>query len=79
MSLTPAGGRFADLERRTQSILQAGAEGNFRPLSEAFDDGRPFEVIQSDQQKYWARREPSSESSRGRGARYGKRAGGIPR
>ena len=54
MSLTPAGGRFAELERRTQSILQAGAEGNFRPLSEAFDDGRPFEVIQGNQQKYWA-------------------------
>ena len=77
MSLTPAGGRFADLERRTQSILQAGAEGNFRPLSEAFDDGRPFAVIQGNQQKYLGRL--ASRVRRvpeGRGARYGKRAGG---
>ena len=54
MSLTPPGGRFADLEGRTQSILQAAVAGNFRPLFEAFDGDRPFEVIQGNQQKYWA-------------------------
>ena len=53
-SLTPPGGRFADIEGRTTSILQAAASGDFKPLSDAFNDERPFEVVQGNQRKYWA-------------------------
>jgi CubicO group peptidase (beta-lactamase class C family) len=53
-ALSPPGGRFSDLETRTLSILSAAATGNFRPLFEAFDEDRPFEVVQGNQRKFWA-------------------------
>jgi CubicO group peptidase (beta-lactamase class C family) len=47
------GGKFADLENRTISLIQEAAKDNVRPLFEAFDDGRPFEVVQTNQRRYW--------------------------
>jgi hypothetical protein len=52
--LTPPGGRFADLEKKSMPILEAAAAGNFRPIFEAFNDDRPFEVVQGNQQRFWA-------------------------
>ena len=52
--LTPPGGRFADLEKRSVAVLAAGATGDFRPLFEAFNDERPFEVVQGNQRRFWA-------------------------
>jgi CubicO group peptidase (beta-lactamase class C family) len=52
-NVAPPGGRFADLEARSMSILEAAAKGDFRPLFEAFNDERPFEVVQGNQQKFW--------------------------
>lgn len=51
--MTPPGGRFADLESRTIAIVRAAATDNFRPIFEAFDDDRPFEVVQGNQRKFW--------------------------
>jgi hypothetical protein len=48
------GGRFADLESRTLAILEQAAKDNFRPLFEAFNDDRPFEVVLGNQRKFWA-------------------------
>ena len=52
--VTAPGGRFADLEARTLSLVQQSASGNFQPLHQAFDDGRPLEVVQGNQRRYWA-------------------------
>jgi hypothetical protein len=52
--LTPPGGRFAEQEARTLSLVQESAKGNFRPIFEAFNDQRPFEVVQGNQQRFWA-------------------------
>ncbi len=54
-SLTPAGGRFADMERRTLAIIEAGAKGDFEPLIEAFafeDPAMPARV-RTNQTRYW--------------------------
>ncbi len=52
-SLTAPGARFADLEARTVAILDRASQDDFRPLFEAFDDDRPFEVIQRNQRRFW--------------------------
>jgi len=53
-ALTAPGGRFAELETRTMAVLEAAAKDNFRPLFEAFNDDRPFEVVQGNQRRFWA-------------------------
>jgi CubicO group peptidase (beta-lactamase class C family) len=53
-SVAAPGGRFADLEARTLAILEQGAKDNFRPIFEAFNDDRPFELVQGNQRKFWA-------------------------
>ncbi len=50
---TPPGGRFASLESRSQRLVQEAAAGNARPLHQAFDDGRPFEMVQGNQRRLW--------------------------
>lgn len=53
--LAPLGGRFADLERRTAAIVEAGAKGNFEPLIDAFafeDPAMPARV-RTNQTRYW--------------------------
>jgi hypothetical protein len=52
--MTPPGGRFAELEARSVKILEAASKDDFRPLFEAFNDDRPFEVVQGNQRKFWA-------------------------
>jgi CubicO group peptidase (beta-lactamase class C family) len=53
-AVAPPGGRFADLESRTLAILERASKDDFRPLFEAFNDDRPFEVVQGNQRKFWA-------------------------
>jgi CubicO group peptidase (beta-lactamase class C family) len=53
-AIAAPGGRFADLESRTVAILEQAAKDNFRPLFEAFNDDRAFEVVQGNQRKFWA-------------------------
>ncbi len=53
-SVVAPGGRFAELESRTIAVLEQAAKDNFRPIFEAFNDGRPFEVVQGNQRKFWA-------------------------
>ena len=48
-----SGGRFAELESRTLAIVDRATQDDFRPLFEAFDDDRPFEVIQRNQRRFW--------------------------
>ena len=52
-TITPPGGRFAERETRSMAILGEAAKGNFRPLFDAFNDGRPFEVVQGNQTRFW--------------------------
>jgi CubicO group peptidase (beta-lactamase class C family) len=52
--LMPPGGRFADLETKTMAIMAEAAKDNFRPIFEAFNDDRPFEVVQGNQRRFWA-------------------------
>jgi CubicO group peptidase (beta-lactamase class C family) len=54
-TLTPAGGRFADFEKRTLPLIEAAAKGDFRPIYEAFrfEDGRPFATVETNQSRYW--------------------------
>ncbi len=54
-NLTPAGGRFAALEQRTAAILNAGAQGDFEPMIQAFvfeESGRAAQV-RTNQTRYW--------------------------
>ena len=51
--VTPPGGRFATFESRTLAIVNDAARGNFRPIFEAFNDDRPFDVVQGNQRKIW--------------------------
>jgi CubicO group peptidase (beta-lactamase class C family) len=53
-TVTPAGGRHAALEDRTMSLVADAAKGNFRPIHEAFADNRSFEVVESNQRRFWA-------------------------
>ena len=52
-ALTPPGGRSAALEGRSMAILEAASKDDFRPLFEAFNDDRPFEVVQGNQRRFW--------------------------
>ncbi|MSO48926.1 MAG: class A beta-lactamase-related serine hydrolase [Acidobacteria bacterium] len=54
-ALTPAGGRFADFEKRTLPLIEAAAKGDFRPIYEAFkfEDGRPFTTVEANQSRFW--------------------------
>ena len=59
-NLTPAGpstalgaGRFADLEARTRAIVEASAKGDFKVIFDAFNDGRPFDVVRGNQTRFW--------------------------
>jgi hypothetical protein len=53
-SMTAPGGRFAELELRTMALLEQAAKDNFRPVFEAFNDDRPFDVVQGNQRRFWA-------------------------
>ena len=53
-TITAPGGRFADRESRTMAILEEAAKDNFRPIFEAFNGDRPFELVQGNQRKFWA-------------------------
>lgn len=52
--LAAPGGRFADLETKSMAILTESAKDNFKPIHEAFNDDRPFEVVQGNQRRFWA-------------------------
>ena len=52
-ALTAPGGRHAALEARSLTILEAAAKDDFRPLFDAFNDERPFEVVQGNQRRFW--------------------------
>ncbi len=54
-TFTPAGGRFADFEKRTLLLIESAAKGDFRPIYEAFkfEDGRPFATVEMNQSRYW--------------------------
>jgi CubicO group peptidase (beta-lactamase class C family) len=52
--LMPPGGRFAELETKSVTVMEAGSKDNFKPLFDAFSDGRPFEVVQGNQRRFWA-------------------------
>jgi CubicO group peptidase (beta-lactamase class C family) len=52
--MTPPGGRFAALETRSVSLVEELARGNAQPLHQAFDDGRPLEVVQGNQRRIWS-------------------------
>jgi hypothetical protein len=52
--LTPPGGRRADLEKKTMAILEEASKDNFRPIFEAFNDDRAFELVQGNQRRFWA-------------------------
>jgi hypothetical protein len=54
-TLARPGERFAELEARTLPLVEASAKGDFRPIYEAFrfEDGRPFEVVQGNQSRFW--------------------------
>ncbi len=51
--ITPPGGQFAERETRSLSILGEASKGNFRPLFEAFNDDRRFDVVQGNQTRFW--------------------------
>ena len=36
------------------AVLEAAAKDDFRPMFEAFNDDRPFEVVQGNQRRFWA-------------------------
>jgi CubicO group peptidase (beta-lactamase class C family) len=52
--LKAPGGRSADLEQKTMAILDAASKDNFRPIFEAFNDDRPFDVVQGNQRRFWS-------------------------
>lgn len=52
--LVAPGGRSAELETKTMAILDAASKDNFRPIFEAFNDDRAFEVVQGNQRRFWA-------------------------
>jgi len=52
--LTPPGGRRADLEKKTMAILEEASKDNFKPIFEAFNDDRAFELVQGNQRRFWA-------------------------
>lgn len=52
--LMAPGGRFADLETKSMAILAESAKDNFKPIHEAFNDDRPFELVQGNQRRFWA-------------------------
>lgn len=52
-SLTPAGGRFADLEQKTRAVVDASAKGDFKVIFDAFNDDRPFDVVRGNQTRIW--------------------------
>jgi CubicO group peptidase (beta-lactamase class C family) len=51
--LTAPGGRFADVEAKTRPIVEASAKGDFKPIFDAFNDDRPFDVVRGNQTKIW--------------------------
>lgn len=53
--LTPSGGRFADLEKRTLPIVEAAAKGNFGPMIDAsrFEDPSRAAVMRTNQTGFW--------------------------
>jgi CubicO group peptidase (beta-lactamase class C family) len=53
-NLNPPGGRFAELEKRTLTILESAAKDDFKPIFEAFNDERPFETVQGNQRRFWS-------------------------
>lgn len=53
--MTPAGGRFADLEKRTLPIVEASAKGNFDPYIEAsrLEDPNREPIMRANQSRFW--------------------------
>ncbi|MEI6670049.1 MAG: serine hydrolase domain-containing protein [Acidobacteriota bacterium] len=52
--LTAPGGRFSAMETKTLALLDAAAKDDVRPIFEAFNDERPFDVVQGNQRRFWA-------------------------
>jgi len=52
--LAAPGGRFADREAQTKSLIESGAKSDFAPLVRAFNDDRPPSVIQGNHTRFWA-------------------------
>ena len=52
--LRAPGGRTADLEKKTMTIVEAASRDEFRPIFEAFNDDRQFEIVQGNQHRFWA-------------------------
>jgi CubicO group peptidase (beta-lactamase class C family) len=53
--MTPAGGRFADFEKRTIPIVEASAKGNFDPYIEAsrLEDPARAPIMRANQTRFW--------------------------
>ena len=45
--------RFPEVVAKTRAIVDASAKGDFKPLFDAFDGDRPFEVIRGNQTRFW--------------------------
>lgn len=52
--LVAPGGRSAELEKKTMAIVEASSKGDFKVIFDAFNDDRPFEVVQGNQRRFWA-------------------------
>jgi CubicO group peptidase (beta-lactamase class C family) len=50
----PGDPRFAALEARSRPIVEASAKGDFKPIFDAFNDNRPFDVVRANQARLWA-------------------------
>jgi CubicO group peptidase (beta-lactamase class C family) len=53
--ITPAGGRFANFEKQTMAIVDAGAKGNFDPMIEAskLEDASRPPIMRANQTRFW--------------------------
>ena len=49
----PGGARFSDLEKRSRTIIEAGARGSFDTVREAMGTDRPIERISQNQGAMW--------------------------
>ena len=55
LGLVAPGGRFADLERRTRTLIDASAVGNFQPVVDAFVGLRTLDQVQAGQGAVWTK------------------------
>jgi CubicO group peptidase (beta-lactamase class C family) len=52
-AITPPEGPLIERETRSLALLGEASKGNFRPLFEAFNDERRFDVVQANQTRLW--------------------------